>query len=59
MPQRGAGLWTDWGYSNPVHVRLAAGRHALTIAYTPGDANMNRRENTALLDHVRVTRLEK
>lgn len=57
MPQRGAGAWSDWGWSNPLRVRLSAGAHRLTIAYTPLDENMNRRENTALLDAVRLTRL--
>ena len=57
MPQRGANRWNDWGWSNPLRVRLRAGAHTLLIAYTPHDENMNRRENTALLDHVRLTRL--
>lgn len=57
MPQRGKNRWTDWGWSNPLRVRLGPGPHVLRIAYGPLDANMNRRENTALLDHVRLTRL--
>jgi len=57
MPQRGTDLWTDWGYSNPLRVRLAAGAHTLTLRYTTLDENMNRLVNTALLDHVRITRL--
>jgi len=57
MPHRGTNLWTDWGYSNAVRVALAPGAHTLTIRYAPLDQNMNRAENTALLDHVRVTRL--
>jgi hypothetical protein len=57
MPQRGSDLWNDWGYSNPLRARLSAGTHTLTITYTPLDMNMNRRENTALLDHVRLTPL--
>ena len=57
LPQRGADLWTDWGYSNPLRVRLAPGAHTLTVSYTARDENMNRKENTALLDHVRLTRL--
>lgn len=57
MPQRGAGRWDDWGYSNPLVVTLGEGSHTLTIAFTPLDENMNRAVNTALLDHVRVTRL--
>ena len=57
MPQRGTDLWNDWGYSNPLRVRLAAGKHTLMITYTESDQNMNRTVNTALLDHVRLTRL--
>jgi hypothetical protein len=57
MPQRGAGAWTSWGFSNPLRVRLAAGAHTLTLAYTALDENMDRRVNTALLDHVRLARL--
>ena len=53
MPQRGVNAWEDWEYSTPVHVRLT-GRHTLTLAYTPLDENMDRRENTALLDHLRL-----
>jgi hypothetical protein len=57
MPQRGENRWSDWGYSNPLRVQLSAGAHVLTLTYTPLDMNMNRKENTALLDHVRVTPL--
>jgi hypothetical protein len=57
MPQRGVDRWTDWGWSNVLRVHLRPGAHTLTIAYTPLDENMNRRENTALLDVVRLARL--
>lgn len=57
MPQRGAGRWSDWGWSNVLPVSLSLGAHTLTIVHTPLDENMNRRENTALLDYVRLTRL--
>ena len=56
MPQRGANAWTDWGYSTPVRVPLG-GAQTLTLAFTPLDENMDRRENTALLDHLRVTQV--
>jgi hypothetical protein len=56
MPQRGVNAWTDWGYSTPVRVQLG-GAQTLTVAYTPLDENMDRRENTALLDHLRVTQV--
>jgi hypothetical protein len=57
MPQRGANRWSDWGWSNVLRIRLRAGAHTLTITYAPNDENMNRRENTALLDHLRLTLL--
>ena len=58
MPQRGADVWNDWGYSNPVHVRLERGDHLLTLVYTELNENMNRDTNAAHLDHVRLTRVE-
>jgi hypothetical protein len=58
MPQRGTDRWSDWGWSNVVVLDLPAGTNTFTIAYTPLDENMNRRENTALFDHVRLTRLQ-
>ena len=58
MPQRGENLWNAWGFSNPLRARLSAGTHRLTIRYTALDMNMNRKENTALLDHVRLTLLD-
>jgi hypothetical protein len=59
MPQRGPNRWGEWGWSNGLQVRLSPGEHTLTLAYTPLDENMNRRQNTALLDHVRVTLLQR
>jgi hypothetical protein len=56
MPQRGTDRWSEWGWSNAVRARMSSGAHALTITYTPLDANMNEHENTALLDHLRLTR---
>jgi hypothetical protein len=57
MPQRGVDRWAEWGWSNVLRAQLRAGAHTLTLTYMPLDANMNRHENTALLDLVRVTRL--
>jgi hypothetical protein len=57
LPQRGVNRWDEWGWSNVVRARLAAGTHTVTLAYTPLDENMNRHENTALVDVVRITRL--
>lgn len=57
MPQRGTNRWTEWGYSTSLPVLLSPGAHTLTLTYTPLDENMDRRVNTALLDHLRLTRL--
>ena len=57
LPQRGVNRWNEWGWSNALRVRLARGEHVVTIVYGPLDRNMNGRENTALLDHIRLTRL--
>lgn len=57
LPQRGENRWSDWGWSNALRVRLRAGAHRLTLAFTPFDENMNRHVNTALLDEIRLTRL--
>jgi hypothetical protein len=57
MPQRGTDLWNDWGYSNPIRVRLSAGEHRVRLLLTSSDVNMNGTVNEALLDHIRVTPL--
>ena len=58
MPQRGTDRWTEWGYGTALKVDLSPGDHVLTLELTPLDENMDRRVNTALLDHLRLTHLE-
>ena len=57
LPQRGENRWSDWGWSNVLHLPLRAGAHTLTLSLGPLDENMNRHVNTALLDEIRLTRL--
>ncbi|NUQ21813.1 MAG: hypothetical protein HOQ09_12765 [Gemmatimonadaceae bacterium] len=57
MPQRGVDFWTDWGWTNPLGLRLTAGQHRITLIYGPLDRNMNGVESTALLDQLRLTPL--
>jgi hypothetical protein len=57
MPQRGTDRWTDWGYGTALRVTLGSGEHILTLAFTALDENMDGDVNTALLDHLRLTRL--
>lgn len=59
MPQRGAGDWESWGYSNAIHCFLKKGSHILTITFNKHDNNMNGRTNTALVDAVRLTMISK
>ena len=57
MPQRGTDRWSDWGYGTSLVLELDPGEHPLVLAFTDRDENMDGRVNTALLDHLRLTRL--
>ena len=59
MPQRGEGNWQDWGYSNPVHVRMSRGRHTFVLYFDRHDNNMNGSVNSALLDSFRMIMISK
>ena len=58
LPQRGVDEWSNWGYSNPLLVRLEKGSQTLTLAYEPANQNMNIGVNQAMLDCLRVRRVE-
>ncbi|UYZ62494.1 alpha-L-rhamnosidase-related protein [Hymenobacter weizhouensis] len=58
LPQRGVDEWSNWGYSNPVLARLPAGTHRLALTLEPANANMHGEVNQAMLDHLRLTRVE-
>lgn len=58
LPQRGVEEWSNWGFSNPILVRLEKGVHPLTLAYEPANQNMNIEVNQAMLDYLRVRRIE-
>jgi hypothetical protein len=57
MPQRGTDRWTDWGYGTGLRLELEPGTYPLVLAFDERDENMDGRVNTALLDHLRLTRL--
>jgi hypothetical protein len=59
LPQRGIRRWDRWGYSNAVPVRLSAGTHRLTVGYGAEFRNMDGAEDRALLDHLRIARLDR
>ncbi|MBF9222715.1 glycogen debranching protein [Hymenobacter sp. BT662] len=58
LPQRGTGEWSNWGFSNPVLVQLEKGTHQLTLAFEPANENMNGEVNQAMLDYLRVRRVQ-
>jgi hypothetical protein len=58
LPQRGTGEWSNWGFSNSVLVPLAKGHNTVVLAYEPANTNMNGAVNQAMLDYLRVRRVE-
>jgi hypothetical protein len=58
LPQRGVDEWSNWGFSNPILVRLEKGNHSLTLAYESANHNMNGEVNQAMLDYLRLRRVE-
>jgi len=55
MPQRGAGIWSDWGFSSSLFVRIEKGINTVALVVTPFNSNMNVDENIALIDYFRLT----
>lgn len=56
--QRGVNEWNNWGWSSVVCASLRAGRHTLTLEFDTCVENMNLMENKALLDRLRIVRIE-
>ncbi len=57
FPQRGVDEWSNWGFSNAVHTFLKKGKHLLFLSFEPYDENMNVDINQAMLDYLRITKL--
>jgi hypothetical protein len=58
FPQRGIAEWSNWGFSNAIQVRLKAGKHTLKLEFMPENENMNIEINQAMLDYVRLVKIE-
>ena len=58
FPQRGSGEWSNWGFSNAVQVQLKSGNHNLKLEFMPENENMNIEVNQAMLDYVRLIKIE-
>jgi hypothetical protein len=57
MPQRGKDEWSDWGYTNSLEVKLEKGNNTFKIVFEEWNNNMNVDINTAMLDHIRLIRV--
>ncbi|MCW0483088.1 MGH1-like glycoside hydrolase domain-containing protein [Gaoshiqia sediminis] len=58
FPQRGENEWSDWGYSNGCQVNLKKGKNQLDIRFEDWNTNMDGEINDAMLDYLRVIRIE-
>lgn len=58
FPQRGVNEWSNWGYTNQVHVSLKKGKHILTLYFDAANENMNGDINQAMLDFMRITKIK-
>ncbi|RSK43623.1 alpha-L-rhamnosidase-related protein [Hymenobacter perfusus] len=58
LPQRGVAEWSNWGFTNPILVQLPKGPHTLTLSFEPANENMDGEVNQAMLDYLRLTRVE-
>lgn len=59
FPHRGTDEWNNWGWSNACLVNLTPGQHIITLEFCDTVENMNVSVNQALIDEMRVTRVEK
>ncbi len=58
MPQRGLHEWSDWGYTNVQKLELTGKGDTLEISLQPWNTNMNIEVNRAMVDHIRLLRIE-
>lgn len=59
MPQRGKGMWDQWGMSNSITIRLLSGQQKLILTLGPENENMNEQGvNRAMIDAIRLIRVE-
>ncbi|WP_295676830.1 glycogen debranching protein [uncultured Mucilaginibacter sp.] len=57
LPQRGKGVWSEWGFSNQVKLKLTKGKHLISLQFKPANENMNGDINQAMVDYLRVIHL--
>jgi hypothetical protein len=59
FPQRGIDEWSDWGYSNNREISLNKGINTIKISFNDWNINMDGEINTAMLDNIRLIRINK
>ena len=57
FPQRGKEEWSNWGYSNPVKIKLLKGSHIISIQFKNNNENMNGEINQAMIDNLRIVKI--
>ena len=57
FPQRGKEEWSNWGFTNPVKIRLQKGKCNLVLSMEDFNDNMNGDINQAMIDYVRISKL--
>lgn len=58
FPLRGKDEWSDWAFSNSYEVPLSAGKHVISLVFEPWNHNMNVEINRAMLDYVRLSKVD-
>ena len=59
FPQRGKEEWSNWGWSNSLKIPLTKGLHHFSISFEDWNENMNGEINQAMLDCIRLTRINR
>jgi hypothetical protein len=57
FPQRGKGEWSNWGFSNSVKVKLAKGKHTISLQFKDTNENMDGNVNQAMIDYLRLIKI--
>lgn len=58
FPQRGKDEWSDWGFTNSVLADLPAETNEISLTYDEYNVNMNGEINEAVIDYLRVIKVD-
>ena len=57
FPQRGKDKWEDWGYTNTLKIKLDKGSNNLRLKLEPFNKNINITSKGALIDKIRIRKI--